>query len=367
MDKPVAKLSLGRNLVPRNLKEGNDIFFQCHVDANPPPYKILWLHQDKELLHNASEGVLVSESTLALQQVQRSRSGDYKCLASNVEGDSHSNTVHINIKYYPRCATPASVRGLIPMAPANITCSVDADPTNVTFTWSFIHSLQKDKSEELSSKRYTQRGLRSTLYYTPMSEKDYGTLLCSASNEVGTQREPCSFTIISAGPPEAVGNCTTGNVTSHSVHITCSPPGFDGGLQQSFLLQVWKLQSGELALNLSSKRPLFEARPLDSGHVFRAQVVAFNSRGRSSPKTLIFRTLKKAEMHKSLPSQVEPPPLVLINGAIAGVALIIAATFVALFSWVKIYRKKRRSRNHKRNGPLTHIGSKDNNPDLICE
>ena len=47
--------------------------------------------------------------------------------------------------------------------------------------------------------RYTANGLESMLSYTPLSERDYGTLLCYATNAVGTQPEPCSFTVISAG------------------------------------------------------------------------------------------------------------------------------------------------------------------------
>ena len=40
---------------------------------------------------------------------------------------------------------------------------------------------------------------RSKLTYTPLNNKDYGTLMCSATNEVGRQRNPCIFHIILAG------------------------------------------------------------------------------------------------------------------------------------------------------------------------
>ena len=43
------------------------------------------------------------------------------------------------------------------------------------------------------------RSTVSKLTYTPHNDKDYGTLMCTASNEVGTQREPCVYHIILAG------------------------------------------------------------------------------------------------------------------------------------------------------------------------
>lgn len=40
---------------------------------------------------------------------------------------------------------------------------------------------------------------RSTASYTPMTELDYGTLLCWGSNDQGTQLEPCVYHIVPAG------------------------------------------------------------------------------------------------------------------------------------------------------------------------
>ncbi|XP_064103384.1 LOW QUALITY PROTEIN: nephrin-like [Macrobrachium nipponense] len=355
--KPNVSLSLGRSLDFQTLREGNDIFFECHVDSNPPPYKVTWHHQNEELFHNVSAGVLVSESTLALQHVQRHRSGDYKCIASNVEGDSESNVVSINIKYSPRCAVSPSLRGVALFELTNITCEVDADPFNVSFKWTFHNSVRRDQSQV---REYTQEGLKSTLSYTPMSERDYGTLLCFATNDVGPQKEPCSFTIISAGfPPEEVSNCTAGNITSHSAFINCLP-GFDGGLPQKFLLQIWETKDDQLVLNMTSQTPTFKAKPLDPGNTYRAKVVSFNSRGRSKPSKFIIWTLKKAEMRKSLPSMVPPSPPMFIMGVVGGIIAVTGALVIAILCWV---RKKMKHPTHR---DILHaqVILKENNPDL---
>ena len=39
---PQSVLSLGSNLNGSNIKEGDDVYFECSVRANPKPYKISW-------------------------------------------------------------------------------------------------------------------------------------------------------------------------------------------------------------------------------------------------------------------------------------------------------------------------------------
>lgn len=42
-------------------------------------------------------------------------------------------------------------------------------------------------------------GTAAIVQYSPMTELDYGTLLCSATNKIGKQKHPCIFHIIAAG------------------------------------------------------------------------------------------------------------------------------------------------------------------------
>ena len=42
-------------------------------------------------------------------------------------------------------------------------------------------------------------GGRATVTYTPLTELDYGTLLCYGTNEVGQQHTPCVFHVFPAG------------------------------------------------------------------------------------------------------------------------------------------------------------------------
>jgi hypothetical protein len=41
---PIVSLMLGSTLNPDDIKEGDDVYFECHVKANPPWRKLVWLH-----------------------------------------------------------------------------------------------------------------------------------------------------------------------------------------------------------------------------------------------------------------------------------------------------------------------------------
>ena len=41
-DAPQVSLVLGRALKASNLKEGDDVYFDCLVKANPPPRRVVW-------------------------------------------------------------------------------------------------------------------------------------------------------------------------------------------------------------------------------------------------------------------------------------------------------------------------------------
>jgi hypothetical protein len=38
------KLELGLNLNPDDIEEGDDVYFECKMHANPGAYKVVWKH-----------------------------------------------------------------------------------------------------------------------------------------------------------------------------------------------------------------------------------------------------------------------------------------------------------------------------------
>lgn len=79
---------------------------------------------------------------------------------------------------------------------ARISCEVDANPNDVHFTWKFNNS---GESMEIPPSHFTIDRSRSLASYTPLTDQDYGTLLCWARNEFGEQKLPCVFHVVPAG------------------------------------------------------------------------------------------------------------------------------------------------------------------------
>lgn len=44
LDVPVVDLKMGSNLNPNEIKEGDDVYFECTVKANPKTHRLVWFH-----------------------------------------------------------------------------------------------------------------------------------------------------------------------------------------------------------------------------------------------------------------------------------------------------------------------------------
>ncbi|CAG2122762.1 unnamed protein product, partial [Medioppia subpectinata] len=127
---------------------------------------------------------------------------------------------------------------------AKILCDVDARPQQIFFQWSFNDTVNPDL-------KYLSEGQRSSLSYTPKTRDDFGFVSCRGRNVVGTQQTPCVYTIIPAGKPETVVKCDSSNIGFTSFTVNCLP-GYDGGLRQTFGLEVYEKIDEKLVLNLTN-------------------------------------------------------------------------------------------------------------------
>ena len=72
----------------------------------------------------------------------------------------------------------------------NISCQVDANPSDIDFVWS---SNQTSKVMPVSNKYYNSSGTSSILTYKIPKFFNNIMLLCWARNEIGVQEKPCVY------------------------------------------------------------------------------------------------------------------------------------------------------------------------------
>ncbi|XP_014475211.1 PREDICTED: hemicentin-2-like [Dinoponera quadriceps] len=327
---PVVNLRMGETLNPDDIKEGDDVYFECKMRANPKVYKLAWFKDGKELKNNATAGVVLSDHSLVLQSLTRYSAGRYTCLAANSEGRTESNEVSLQIMYTPVCKEGRGevVVGALKQETVSLVCSVESHPAPLTYHWTFNNS---GELVEVSHPRYSHASAPGTpsvadslkeyqqfhgyrLNYTPATEMDYGTVACWASNQVGKQRTPCLFQVIAAGRPYALHNCTATEMSAplDMEELSTKPgtglmvrclEGYDGGLPiYSYQLEVVADEDGgPILLNktvpASPNGPTFEVAGLTTGRSYRLFLYAINAKGRSEPAILEPVTLKGVAMY----------------------------------------------------------------------
>ncbi|KAF5299118.1 hypothetical protein FQR65_LT09476 [Abscondita terminalis] len=327
---PVVTLELGSNLNALTIREGSDVYFECNIKSNPWVYKVSWKHNGKMIFNNGVSGTIVSNQSLVLQSVNRAKAGTYTCIGSNREGDGESNAVQLDVKYMPTCKLgQENIYNVARQETVMVNCEVEANPTNVKFSWKFNNSDNNALMLDMPQNLITANKTKSWLSYTPMTERDYGTLLCKGTNKIGQQRDACVFYINPAGKPDPLSNCTVINQTMDSIQVECVE-GFNGGLQQMFILEVYDIYLNKLITNISTKHPEFFVSGLNSDTNLNLVIYAVNKKGRSEKRNLQTHTIKSNEKFVgTINTFLQLTPVL---GALIGIVLtlILTATIIVV-------------------------------------
>ncbi|XP_050679554.1 protein turtle homolog A-like [Leptidea sinapis] len=340
---PIPKLKLGANLDPNSIMEGSDVYLDCSVRANPPHQHVYFTFNG--VMVKGSGGVLVSRQSLVLQHVSRERGGDYVCVGRNALGDGSSEPLHLDVKYKPVCSRREGVairaaRG----ETVHIQCDVDANPMPQSYRWWFNSSTYTER--ELTSN--TENSYR----YKVNSSSEYGWVQCTGANSVGRQSEPCLFHILPADRPSALQHCDVSNVTHDCFMVDCVP-GYDGGLQQEFILQVYTMD-GALISNRSGFTSQW--RVCNMTAQVRAHVLARNRVGTSDAVTLTVTLLSHSLRHTGTSSVNVQLSAVLVSVLCAACVLVCIATLATM---VLCYRHCTPKRVEKPDKPKAREESKD--------
>ncbi|XP_071541503.1 uncharacterized protein [Panulirus ornatus] len=359
---PQLQLRAGHNLVMTSIKQSDDVYFECVIQANPPVQTVQWFLQGEELHHNVSAGVILTNQSLVLQSVGRHSSGLYTCRATNQHGSATSQAIQLSVKFTPVCVDEQKwTYGSGRSQQVNVSCEVDAYPEAQTFRWAFNTSTEMVHIPK--NRTYFDHN-RSVMAYTPRTHHDFGTLLCWAVNEVGSQPQPCVFLIVPASVPESVHNCSVWhNASAAGEVVVACEAGWSGGLTQTFTLEVRKMtSSGQLGPVITSLtqeiKPHFTVKGLAPGAEYQLSVGASNTQGAAPTTVLLHHTpIDVAEKRTSaaaaesfgatLNLTAMAPILAVVAGAVA--SLVICSVVLALVIRSRLGRGHNHTHNHTHN------------------
>uniref|UniRef100_A0A6A7FZD0 Protein turtle homolog A-like n=4 Tax=Hirondellea gigas TaxID=1518452 RepID=A0A6A7FZD0_9CRUS len=288
---PKISLTYESKIMDTSLEVGDSFSLECHIDSNPTTGSVQWAKDGVPIKSSQSSGIDVHERRLEVQHATRHLTGAYTCAAANSQGVNTSRPLHLRIKFTPICSSQQKKQyGVGRKEGIEISCTVDSHPGPMTFRWAFNRTTE---IKDIAQNMFTNSGMTSKLRYIPHTEQDFGSLLCWAANDVGLMKEPCVIQIVPAAKPDGVQNCRVVNNSSmpRSVALITCTPGYDGGLNQTFSLEVREyknLHSRPLATVQHSPIPVFYMKRLKHGEEYLFIITAVNSRGTSPPTTLSY-------------------------------------------------------------------------------
>ncbi|KAK8390984.1 hypothetical protein O3P69_016967 [Scylla paramamosain] len=288
---PDVRLQMAPGLDLHNVREGDNVTLMCQVNAIPQPKIISWYHKLMEVNYNASAGIERRDTYLYLRNVTRRQSGSYTCHASNKYGSGESHPIILNVMYIPFCKKKMKIyRGAAKQDYVELECNVRGSPGNITFSWFY---LTPEGLQPIPEENYTTRDLTSLLTYHVQDEEHYREVMCYGKNLVGMMKEPCEFEVVPAGKPDPLDNCTVFNQTSETLFVYCLP-GYDGGLRQRFVVQVYEDVEG-IRLNIHNhteiSEPKFTVDGLRAETEYLLSIYAVNSKGKSEERKMYGFTL----------------------------------------------------------------------------
>uniref|UniRef100_A0A1A9W080 Ig-like domain-containing protein n=1 Tax=Glossina brevipalpis TaxID=37001 RepID=A0A1A9W080_9MUSC len=314
---PLVTLRLGSTLSPDDIKEGDDVYFECHVQSNPQWRKLLWLHNGIHLEHNTSARVIRSnQNTPICKHLDR----------VILIGASKDETVEV-------------------------ACEIQADPPPRTFRWKFNNS---GETLDVGSERFSVNGSRSILKYTPVTDQDYGTLSCWASNEVGTQTQPCLFQVVLAGKYQQT------KIYNSNV-IVCDPSVSMGN--HCYALNDVEKPFGILSIfNITNpEEPQFSLENLDTltsimtqeNNSLKLRIYSFNQKGRSASYSLPDFSIGSTAF-RSADDDVSLTLSPVIVGSVLTIVIISLAVALKIFMMTFLHNL-RRNRQHGTKATATAV------------
>ncbi|XP_039253785.2 nephrin-like [Styela clava] len=293
------------------LQEGDSTELRCDFKSHPlTPAHVTWV---KEIPGNGRDSYDVenfqTHSILSLANITADDRGGYRCVVDNGIGEPATDHIKIDMLYSPAFfdvspskVAVSSVDSSGALSPAAVLpCIVHSTPAS-TITWIRGESpivVFDNSGFSVINEVIDFETSKSTLRVANVQPNDanindssiVAQFRCVATNKQGKRTK--LINIVLQGPPDAPSNLHSFN-TSHSSVYLIWKPGFDGGVQQKFVVQYKEIQHGKpdtgyQKLVAETNEVLVEGLKANKRYTF--QVFAKNSYGESDPcQSIVLQT-----------------------------------------------------------------------------
>ncbi|XP_041734365.2 neural cell adhesion molecule 1 isoform X3 [Coregonus clupeaformis] len=263
-------------------------------------YQASWTRPEQ---HKSLDGNIVVRSdarvsSLTLKYAKFTDAGQYLCSARNAIGVD-SQPAYLEVRYAPKIQGSVTVYTWEGNA-ANISCEVLAHPSDVSMLW-LRDGFQLPNANVTKAKVF-QSPTASYLEVTPVSENDFGSYNCTASNEMGTGSK--EFLLIQADVPSAP-SLREVEPFSSSARVEFQGPDATGGVpvlryraewktvgMGSWVQRVYEVHGGALSeVTITGLKP-------GTNYLVKMSAINGKGEGETSP----------AVVFKTEPVQGEPEP-----------------------------------------------------------
>jgi hemicentin len=190
-------------------------WLNCSAFGVPPP-TIQWFRDGREIFK--SKGYQISSNgTLRIKSVSIDDAGLYKCIATNVAGNTIINTT-LNVLYPPFITNISSNQSVVVDESVTLWCIADGNPSPQIEWWFQGHPL-RDSVQGISMSNDN-----TSLTIHTVKPKDLGQYTCMATNPLNEHRGTVNVDIVE--PPEILTTESTMTVKLYSdAYLNCVAQG----------------------------------------------------------------------------------------------------------------------------------------------
>ncbi|XP_053408375.1 nephrin-like isoform X2 [Mercenaria mercenaria] len=332
---------------PITTDAGTSIELKCLVRGNPMvPNMVTWKRDEFDMtraLPSYEEGV----GTLLIENVEKTDSGIFTCIAQNGIGSAVEHTVELTVRFVPvidkalKYSKAASNVGRT----GKLVCRAQGAPT-VSFKWQKdgVDIVADDVKYVIEEKVENGIDYENILSIKNVVKEDYGIYQCIVTNEKGEDRLPIDFD--DTRKPDPPDNLEFVNATHNSITIKWNG-GFDGGLVQKFRVRYKPTVTTQGYIQVDVQPPtsqIFTVKGLTLGTEYELTVMAFNDLGGSDYSTEVITAktsnLKPAIDVKKEEEKAEDMPVIIIL-VVCVVGIFLLALNIGLILFFVRRRKKR--------------------------